>query len=65
MSNHRLFEFYSSILNVILNHYKLKRVNMLQRDFHSELSYARAEPEEAKLMELSAASKVPIILPEI
>lgn len=65
MSNHRFFEFYSSILNVILNHYKLERFNMLQRDFQSEISFARAEPEEAMLRELSAAAKVPIILPEI
>jgi len=65
LSSHRYFEVYASMLNVILNLYKLERFTMLQRDFQAEVSFARAETEEALLRELTAATKVATVLPEM
>lgn len=65
MTNYRFFELYLHILSVIYNLYKIERFNILQDDFKTEHAFLMQNTEETIVKELTAATRVPLIFPEV
>ena len=61
MTEYRYFDIYYSILNAILNLFKLERFNLLQEYQDS----SKTDEEVNLLRELFAASRVPLVIKEI